>query len=173
MSRKPSVYLDSIILSALHYPGRSAVLHTRRAATRDWWVLEKPLFQVWASRVVASELAEGRFPGQPNAVAEALRLRHLPFTAAVNHCVAALVEEELVPLSQRADALHLAFAVVHRIDYLLTWNHAHLANVETQKRLTALCKERGWRAPVLASPDAKPKASFGQTIRRRDEDEGA
>ena len=170
---KPTVYLDANVISVLHYAGGSTFALLRKLATRDWWALERLLFQVWTSRTAVLELTVGRYRGQPEAVAEALRLPHLPFTAAANHCVAALVREKLVPLSQRADALHLAFAVVHRIDYLLTWNHAHLANVETQKRLTALCKERGWRAPVLASPDAMPKASFGQTIRRRDEDEGA
>lgn len=167
---KPTVYLDANVISVLHYDGGSTFALLRKLATRDWWALERPFFQVWTSRSVVLELTEGQYRGQPEAIAEALRLQHLSFTAAVKHCATALVTETIVPASQRADALHLAFAVVHRIDYLLTWNHAHLANVETQQRLAVLCKERDWRAPVLASPDAIPKASFGQTIRRRDED---
>jgi predicted nucleic acid-binding protein len=170
---KPTVYLDANVISVLHYDGGSTFALLRKLATRDWWALEKPLFQVWSSRAAVLELTDGRYRGQPEAVAEALRLPHLPFTAAVNHCATALVGAEIVPSSQYADALHLAFAVVHRIDYLLTWNHAHLANVETQRKLGLLCRECGWYAPILASPDAMPKASFGQTIRRRDEDEGA
>jgi len=167
---KPTIYLDANIISVLHYNGNSTFALLRRLATRDWWALELPFFHPWTSRTVVLELTDGQYRGQPEAVAEALWLPHLPFTAAVKHCATALVNKALVPETQSADALHLAFAVVHRIDYLLTWNHAHLANVETQQRLAELCRDRGWRAPLLVSPDAIPKASFGQTIRRRDED---
>ena len=75
--------------------------------------------------------------------------------------------------SQQADAFHLAFAVVHRIDYLMTWNQAHLANPEMLPRLSALCRKRGWRAPLLVTPETIPRASLGQTIRRPDEEDDA
>jgi predicted nucleic acid-binding protein len=171
MSPKPTVYIDSNVLSVLHYDGGSSFALLHKAATRDWWALERPSFQAWTSRVAVLELTEGHYRGQPEAVAEALRLSRLPFTAAVNHCAAALKQAGIVPASHPADALHLAFAVVHRIDYLLTWNHAHLANVEVRRKLPVLCRKRGWRAPVLASPDTIPKVTLGQTIRRPDEDD--
>jgi predicted nucleic acid-binding protein len=168
---KPTIYLDSGIFSALHYRGGGAVLTARRVATRDWWALEMPLFQVWVSREVASELADGTFPGQPNAVAEALRLRHLPFTAAVQRCADTLLEEGIVPASKPGDATHLAFATAHSVDYLLTWNYAHLANADVQERLTLLCRRKGWRTPLLVSPDTIPKAAWGHRIGRNDEQE--
>lgn len=142
----------------------------RQTVTRDWWALERPLFHVWTSRIAVLELTDGRYRGQSEAVSEASRLNHLPFTAAINPCVGLLLGGKIVPSSQPTDAIHLAFAIVHRIDYLLTWNHAHLANLEMQRKLAVLCSERAWRVPLLTSPDAIPKAALGQTIRRPDED---
>ena len=78
-----------------------------------------------------------------------------------------------MPESQQADAFHLAFAVVHRIDYLMTWNQAHLANPEMLPRLTALCKKWGWRAPLVMTPAQMPRATLGQAIRRPDEEDDA
>jgi len=36
------------------------------------------------------------------------------------------------------DAAHLAIACIHNIDYLVTWNCAHLANGEVIKKLMKL-----------------------------------
>ena len=40
-----------------------------------------------------------------------------------------------LPKRARADRLHIAFAVSYELDYLLTWNCAHLANGEVIRRL--------------------------------------
>jgi hypothetical protein len=68
--------------------------------------------------------------------------------------------------------VQLAFATVHGIDYLLTWNYAHLANLDTQGRLREINRRHGWRTPFLVSPETIPKVTLGQVIRRKaDEDE--
>ena len=54
------------------------------------------------------------------------------------------------------------------IDYLLTWNYAHLANPIVQERLVAFCRLRRLRAPLLVSPESILSVRLGQTIRRRD-----
>lgn len=40
-------------------------------------------------------------------------------------------------MNKRADALHVAFAVIHKIDYLVSWNYKHLANVKQEHKITA------------------------------------
>ncbi len=51
---------------------------------------------------------------------------------AVNHDVENLAQRLIVdgPLPKKAavDALHIAVATVHGMDYLLTWNCKHIAN---------------------------------------------
>jgi hypothetical protein len=60
-----------------------------------------------------------------------------------------------VPLPARAavDSLHIALAVFHEMDYLLTWNCAHIANAALRSRIEAVCRARGYKAPVICTPE--------------------
>ncbi len=51
------------------------------------------------------------------------------------------------------DILHIAFAVAYEVDYLLTWNCAHIANGHTIKRLAKINEELDWPAPVIVTPE--------------------
>ena len=97
------------------------------------------------------------------------RLTFLRETPEVKSCAALYLEIGLVPATKIGDAIQLAFATIHRVDYLLTWNHAHLENVDVQRRLNEVNRSRGWRSPLLVSPETIPWAALGQTIRRQDE----
>jgi hypothetical protein len=83
-------------------------------------------------------------------------------------CFAVLQAARIVPDGKQGDAMQLALSTIHRIDYLLTWNHAHLANVDTQRRLEELTRRFAWREPVIVSPETIPRVALGQEIRRRD-----
>ena len=60
-----------------------------------------------------------------------------------------------VPLPQKAalDALHIAVAVVHGMDYLMTWNCTHLANASLRGRIDAVCLSKGYEPPVICTPE--------------------
>lgn len=118
-------------------------------------------------RLTEGELRQGSYPGQDQAIAIVRRLPYLPSTSSVLSAAREFVEDGVIPIERPGDALHLAFATIHRIDYLLTWNYAHLANVDTQRRLSETNCRRGWRSPILVSPETIPRATLGQTIRRR------
>ncbi|NJM38341.1 MAG: type II toxin-antitoxin system VapC family toxin [Akkermansiaceae bacterium] len=66
---------------------------------------------------------------------------------------------ELLQLTQKAqmDATHVAFAVVHRMDYLLTWNCTHLANATLQKTLFEYCSYHHLHMPVICTPELLTK----------------
>jgi hypothetical protein len=63
--------------------------------------------------------------------------------------------------------MHLAVAAAHEVDYLLTWNYAHLANPVTQGKAERLLEGRRLRTPLLVSPESIPQVRLGQQIRRR------
>jgi hypothetical protein len=77
-----------------------------------------------------------------------------------------IVERKIVPPNKLADADQLAIAAVHGIDYLLTWNYAHMANPVVQARLEKLCEASNLIAPLMVSPESIPQVRFGQSIRR-------
>lgn len=50
------------------------------------------------------------------------------------------------------DASHLGLAILHRMDYLLTWNCTHLANAVLQKELLDYCSYYGLHVPIICTP---------------------
>lgn len=53
----------------------------------------------------------------------------------------------------RGDAVHVAASVVHRMDYLLTWNVKHLANPNKLSHLRTICRRVGLAIPELVTPE--------------------
>ena len=165
---KPTVYVDTNIVSFLFYRGADLQVLKRQRATREWWKDERPLFKLLASRAVESELADGVYPGQEKALAEVRKMAYLAYSSAVRDVEAKLLAAHVVPLNVPGDALQLAFATVHRVDYLLSWNRAHLVSAEAQAKLAWFRAASGLRTPLLVSPESIPKAALGESIRRRD-----
>ncbi|MEI7902645.1 MAG: hypothetical protein WCK89_20535 [bacterium] len=166
-SKKPTVYLDTTILSSYWYEGADVLSIGRRITTRDWWDSERSRFSLWASSVTEDELGAGNYPRQAEALAMAQRLKFLPMLISARAFAEWLIQRHVVPESKPGDALQMAIAVAHRMDYLLTWNYAHLANPVAQAQLEAACREADQRAPLLVSPETIPRAALGQTIRRK------
>ncbi len=52
-----------------------------------------------------------------------------------------------------ADALHVAIASLHKIDYLVTWNFGHLANVRRQARIRLFNTAAGFFVPMIVTPE--------------------
>jgi hypothetical protein len=50
------------------------------------------------------------------------------------------------------DAVHIAAATVHGLDYLLTWNCKHIANAQIQKKLAQISLDFGYQLPVICTP---------------------
>jgi hypothetical protein len=57
-----------------------------------------------------------------------------------------------LPTKARADALHIAIAAINGMDYLLTWNCAHIANAALRPRIEEICRAAGCEPPVICMP---------------------
>ena len=164
--KKPTVYLDTSIISAYWYDGTNVLGLARRVKTRDWWENESQNFAVWVSAVAENELISGEFRRQIECLRFVRRLNFLPITKESRDLAAVLVDAGVVPESKPADALQVAISTAIRTDYLLSWNYAHLTNLDVQRRLEAICSRRQMRAPSLVSPETIPRKMLGQVIRR-------
>lgn len=63
-----------------------------------------------------------------------------------------LISEGGIPTSAEADALHVAVAAVHRIDYLLTWNCRHIDNAAKKPIIRSICIGAGYPYPEICTP---------------------
>lgn len=106
-------------------------------------------FALFVSELVLEDAAHG----DPDAAERRLAMaRPLPLLN-VTEPAPALQALARMPARAGADALHIALAAVHGMEYLLTWNLRHIANAEFRPALEAACRARGYRPPVLCTPD--------------------
>jgi hypothetical protein len=74
--KKPTIYLDTNIVSALHYDGTDINTLSRRMATRDWWEGEHEHFSIWVSSLTELELAQGVYRHQADCLRFVRRLKY-------------------------------------------------------------------------------------------------
>jgi predicted nucleic acid-binding protein len=108
---------------------------------------------VCSSQAVLEEIAEGD-PDQAASRLEAMRdIRLLAGVLEIDELAKLYVKELQIPARASADAVHLAYAVQYRVDYLLTWNCTHLANPSLQLKLHRYNLEHGLWLPMSATPE--------------------
>lgn len=54
----------------------------------------------------------------------------------------------IIPEKKRFDSLHIACAVINKIDYLVGWNYKHLANVARERKILALNYQNNFIHPI-------------------------
>ncbi len=62
------------------------------------------------------------------------------------------IERGALPKKAFDDAFHMAIAAVNGIDYLLTWNCKHIANVEVIHVIMGICEESEYKTPLICTP---------------------
>lgn len=149
-----TVYLETSIISYLAArPSRDLITAARQQVTHTWWRERRPEFDLYVSQVILDEAAAGD-PEAAMRRAELLAgLPLLDITPGVAELAAALIERVPLPPRAGADAAHIAIATYHGMDFLRTWNSAHIANAELRPRIEEVCRESGFRPPVLCTPD--------------------
>ena len=152
---RQTVYIETTVIGYLTaWPSRDLVVAAHQQITREWWNNHRSRFELVASELVAQECAAG----DTSAAKERLQLlsgiRLLAIADAAGELAVHLVRRGAMPQKAGADALHVAIAAANGIDYLLTWNCRHLANAVMRSTIESACVERGFRAPVICTPEA-------------------
>lgn len=141
---QPTVYLETSIISYLAArPSRDLIVTARQQLTQSWWRERRPGFDLYVSQLVLDEARAGDRDVAERRVALLAGLPVLDITPEVAELAAALVERVPLPPRAGADATHIAVAAYHGMDFLVTWNSAHIANAELRERVEQVCRESG------------------------------
>lgn len=74
-----------------------------------------------------------------------------------------LIIQAALPSKARLDALHIAVAALHRMNFLLTWNCTHIANPIQRPVIESVIRSFGYTPPVICTPQELLEA---QTLRQ-------
>lgn len=148
------VYLETSFFSACVSTRTSPKSQGWRASSLEWWETQRRRHELFVSPEVVRELSAKTFPQREQALAMLRGLSVLKQTPEVEALAALLVSERVMPGPATAgDAMHVAFAVVHMMDYILTWNVQHLANPNKRTHFAVICLRLGITPPDLVTPD--------------------
>jgi hypothetical protein len=150
------VYLETSFFSECCTIRNSDIARGRRATSLKWWTTQSRKFELFVSDEVARELGQPNFPDTVRrpALTMLTNLPMLDLNQDVYGTASVLVAERVMPgPTIEGDCVHVAAAMVHRMDYLLTWNQAHLANPNKRTHLMVICARLGYLAPEIVTPD--------------------
>src|SRR4029450_8292520 len=123
-----TVYIETTVIG--HLAGRAhpdPAIAARQATTRRWWTTAVTKYQLLVSQIVADECGAGDPTGAQERLNEIDNLVLLDITQAVRDLADELMSSHAVPSTEPRDALHIAVAAVHGVQYLVTWNFKHIA----------------------------------------------
>jgi len=149
-----TVYIETSVIGYLSArPSRDIITAGHQQTTHEWWATERGNFSIYASPLVLRE-ASG---GDPAAASVRLQwLESVPLlaiTPQAERLSEIFIQKAALPAKSVADALHIAIAAFHRINFLLTWNCKHIANAIKRPLIESICRESGFEPPILCTPD--------------------
>lgn len=153
------VYLDTSFFSTCVSTRTSPKSAGWRETSSEWWETQAARHALHVSDEVVAELSDPDFEQGPAALAMLRGLHLLELNADVRGLAAILVREKLMPVpSVSGDAIHVAAATIHRMEYILTWNVRHLANPNKRTHLATVCLRLGLIPPQIVTPDLLTEA---------------
>jgi predicted nucleic acid-binding protein len=153
MRTRPRVYIETSIVSYLTArPTRDVVRSAHQRLTRRWW-RDRSGFELFASELVLREAAAGDRSAATRRLRVLAQLEILGLPDRADQLALRLVLRGAVPQRAAADALHVAVAAVHGMNYLLTWNCQHIANATIRARIEGVCREAGFEPPIISTPE--------------------
>ena len=150
---RKSVYIETSIVSYLTArPSRDVRAAAWQQITGQWWDETRAAYDLFASELVVVEASAGNTEAATLRL-EALReIAELPFDEETRQLAGQLVSKGGISSAAEADALHVAVAAVHRMDYLLTWNFLHIDNAARKPIIRSICADAGYICPEICTP---------------------
>ena len=134
-------------------PSRDIVVAAHQELTRQWWDQRRNDYHLLVSEVVLREAAAGDPEAAERRGAVLAGIDVLEVGEQALGLAEELVRCGAVPDVAAEDALHIAIAVTNGVDYLLTWNCAHIANAAMRRAIDDVCLQRGYEPTILCTPE--------------------
>jgi hypothetical protein len=150
---RKSLYVESTIPSYTSaWDSRDVVILGKQVQTREFWKNERHKYDLFISQYVLDEISDG----DPDAAQKRLDLVDgipvYPKTAETD-ALAVMYRKLLdIPDRAKADCDHLAVSVLEHINYLLTWNCAHLG-LASYLKVREYNDKHGLWTPLLVTPE--------------------
>lgn len=148
------VYVETSFFSACVSTKTSQKIAGWRASSNEWWETRRIDHELFVSGEVLIELSDPEYVNSERALKMLEGLTVVEITREIEQFAELLVSERVMPgPSVSGDAVHVAVATIYHMDYILTWNVKHLANINKRTHLAVICMRAGLVPPTIVTPD--------------------
>ncbi|MBX7155377.1 MAG: type II toxin-antitoxin system VapC family toxin [Candidatus Kapaibacterium sp.] len=151
---KPTVYIETSVIS--YYcsrPSNNVVIAGHQQTTYDWWENYKDYYDCYISNYVVTEISRGDLYASVKRLESVQGLPLLPISNETDLLANLYFTELPIPEKSKVDAAHLAVAVHHNIDYIVSWNFKHIVNEHVRKLIEKINLENNLKTPRILSPE--------------------
>ena len=155
MQRKTRIYLESSPIMMLA-PGQDS---RRQAITQEFFriVLRNPEeYALFLSPETMRELGDAKIEvhRQSNAsFLETVRYTELPQNDEADNLAWIYTIDGVLSQANIDDLYHVAYAVIARCDYVVSWNMRHLANAKTEMRVNQVNAKENYTRISIVTPE--------------------
>jgi hypothetical protein len=150
---RKSLYVESTIPSYVTaWVSKEPITAGHQAATSLFWEKERHKYDLYISEYVLDEIRDGDRDAAQKRLDLVEGITSLPKTAEID-ALAAIYQKLLgTPDRAKTDCNHLAVCVLEGINYLLTWNCAHLG-FPSYLKVREYNEKYGLWVPLLVTPE--------------------
>ena len=146
------VYIETSIPSFYYEVRNEAEFVAMRNWTCLWWKESRKELECFTLEAVIYELESGKHPNKKDKLLLMKDIMLLEINDEIKDIVEVYLAHYLMPKDELGDALHLAVASFHNMDYLLTWNCNHLANANKRKHIRRINEKLRIHTPEILTP---------------------
>lgn len=151
---RAKVYIETSLVSYLiARRSRDLIVAARQQLTIDWWDKERERYEMFTSDLVLEESTAGDQTEVAKRLSALAEMALLDITDEAAVLANELLRKRILPAKAASDAIHIAVATVHKVDYLLTWNCKHIANAHVRKMVGRIFRAASYEPPVICTPE--------------------
>lgn len=146
------IYIDTSIINGLY----SNDVRIKDITKRFFRSSKFGHFTLYGSEIVATEIKntpKGKKRELLINVIEDYSIEILPITEEIITLASNYIENKIIPIKYKPDALHIACCVVHNIPILISWNFEHIVKHKTRIEVNRVNQKLGWPQIDLCSPE--------------------
>jgi hypothetical protein len=151
---KLRIYIESSVISYLTArPSRDVVSLARQQRTRELWHLFGETCKPLISALVIEEISRGDSAAARRRIEVCRHFESLASSEPAHALALALIACGAIPDTEPEDALHIAIASLAQVDYIASWNFAHLVGAQAKLKLQLRMHALGLPPIPIATPD--------------------
>ena len=151
---KPTVYIESTVISYYaNQRSKNLIVAAYQEITADWWENELNKFQPCISQFTIEEISRGDSVAAKKRLNAVRNFSLLDLPDEVFNLARRYLKEVQIPRKSQLDAFHISASVVNRMEYILSWNFHHIANVFVKEKIRKINDQIGIETPVICTPE--------------------